>query len=393
MATASTGSFTYWICFSCDAHIRFKTEKAFTDHIKDNHAATIPYDQISLLTDISKRSAPLEITSCPLCDWPEKEGEGAPIDKDTLLDHIAKDLHSFSLRSLPWADSNGQETHERIRYSSDKVYDWLLENELYQSHKSEERLPLEEKIFSSEYFQQNPYFAANSASSSSSNLESFISREEELRNWKQEDANEFKDTNESLDNLDDEIVEWEVETDQSSSGDKLKLKDIMSMDDDQQELRPHARPSLVLAAIAGDMGMVERLFNEGGEIEARDEDGRTSLLWAAQGGKEDIVKFLLERDADLEVKDIDGRTPLLSACHTRMEAVVKLLIEHGADINATDTNGWTPFFWAISQEKEAVAKLLLESGANTETKDRNGWTILYWAAYRGKVDAVEFLLV
>lgn len=251
---------TYWICFCCDDRTQFQTEKGFTDHIKEKHAAIISYDQIPLLTDLSKHSAPFEITSCPLCDWPEKEREGVHIDKDALLDHIAKELHSFSLRSLPWADGNGQETDERIRYSSEKVYDWLIANHLCQSPK-EERPHLEGRIFSSEYFQQNPYFAANSVSSSSSSRESLHSREEELRNWKQEDSNESKDIIEPLDRPDDESIKGKAETVESTSDAELKLEEEISEDDDHSELKTGDRTNLILAAKAGDVAMVEKLHN------------------------------------------------------------------------------------------------------------------------------------
>ena len=122
------------------------------------------------------------ITSCPLCNWPD--GEEGEVDKDVLLDHIAKDIHSFSLLALPWADDNGQETDERINYSADKVYDWLIKNKLSENP-DKERPSREKKVYTSEYFQRNAYFADSSVASSSSELESVTSLEEELKKWKQ----------------------------------------------------------------------------------------------------------------------------------------------------------------------------------------------------------------
>jgi tetratricopeptide (TPR) repeat protein len=138
----------------------------------------------------------MEIKSCPLCKWPEwEEGEGE-VDRDQLLEHVAKDLHSFSLRALPWADDSGQETHERIRYSSDKVFDWLVQHELLEGP-DRERPPLERKAYMSKYFPPNPYFRDSSVASSSDNSKSTASREKDLRKWKEEEGPVHFERNES----------------------------------------------------------------------------------------------------------------------------------------------------------------------------------------------------
>ncbi|OCK88697.1 uncharacterized protein K441DRAFT_587699, partial [Cenococcum geophilum 1.58] len=178
-------SFEYWVCFACGDGTQLHSEDAFTIHTRTKHAASVPPDQISLLTNICRRTAPIEIRSCPLCNWPE--GEEGEVDKDVLLDHIAKDIHSFSLRALPWADDNGQETDERINHSADKVYDWLIKNNLSENP-DKERPSREKKVYTSEYFQRNAYFASSSVASSSSELESVASWEEELKKWKQKES-------------------------------------------------------------------------------------------------------------------------------------------------------------------------------------------------------------
>ncbi|KAI9928489.1 hypothetical protein MW887_002534 [Aspergillus wentii] len=175
-------SFDFWVCFACSDNVQFYSEHDFIVHTTTAHASSIPQDQISLLTTVCKRSAPTEINSCPLCDWPE--GQESEVDKDMLLDHIAREIHSFSLRALPWADDNGQETDERIDYSASKVYDWLIENSLADSP-DQERPSCEKRHFTSEYFQYNAYFAGSSEGSSSSDFESDASWEVELNKLKQ----------------------------------------------------------------------------------------------------------------------------------------------------------------------------------------------------------------
>lgn len=138
-------SLTYWVCFACGDGLHFNDKSAFVQHTKSSHAADIPSDQIPVLCDLSKKTTPTGLERCPLCNWPEEEG--VIVEKDALLNHIAKEIHSFSLRALPWADDNGQESDERIRDSSEKVYEWLIQNEI-PGHSGQERPSREEMAFS-----------------------------------------------------------------------------------------------------------------------------------------------------------------------------------------------------------------------------------------------------
>ncbi|KAK6603633.1 Vegetative incompatibility protein HET-E-1-like protein 15 [Botrytis cinerea] len=181
-------SFEYWVCFVCGDEKRFQNEDAFTEHTKTIHAASVKPDQIPLLRDICKRSTPMEIRSCPLCNWPD--GEKGTVDQGVLLDHIAIGIHSFSLRALPWADDNGQETDERINSSANKVYDWLATSKLLKDPRGE-RPSRDSKVYYSEHFQRHAYFANSSAASSSSELESDDSIKKELNKWKKEGSVSF----------------------------------------------------------------------------------------------------------------------------------------------------------------------------------------------------------
>ena len=162
---------------------------SFESHTKTEHGASIANDQIPLLIDVCKRSTFPEIQSCPLCDlFPSNGGE---VDKEMLLDHIATEIHSFSLLALPWADDNEQETKERMDHSTDKVYEWLVKYKL-SDILDKERPPYEMKVCLYDHFERNPYFAGSSNSSSDSNAQSIedqslTSVEKELEEMKQQE--------------------------------------------------------------------------------------------------------------------------------------------------------------------------------------------------------------
>ncbi|UKZ70729.1 uncharacterized protein TrAtP1_011700 [Trichoderma atroviride] len=175
----------HWICFSCRDGRRFHEENAFREHIIETHATSIPQDDIPLLVDISKRTMPMSIGACPLCNW--VEAQGGKVDEDVLLDHIAKDVHSFSLRSLPWADDNGEETDRIMSRSKSKVDSWLINNNLLNESLEGAKEAQAKKADASDYFQQNAYFADSLATSASSEDKSVISIERELEKLRQMD--------------------------------------------------------------------------------------------------------------------------------------------------------------------------------------------------------------
>ncbi|PYH91047.1 hypothetical protein BO71DRAFT_443436 [Aspergillus ellipticus CBS 707.79] len=169
-------SMTYWICFACGNGARFYNKEAFVQHTRSSHAFSIQLDQVPAFVDICKKSTPTQISQCPLCEWPEEEVE---VEQNTLLSHIAKEVHSFSLRALPWADEDGQESEDRIQNSSKGVHNWLMQRD-YQQLTSDEKPSCAKRVFGSGYFQQNYYFAGSSRDSSSSEQNSGGSREMEL---------------------------------------------------------------------------------------------------------------------------------------------------------------------------------------------------------------------
>ncbi|EHK42032.1 hypothetical protein TRIATDRAFT_251390, partial [Trichoderma atroviride IMI 206040] len=175
----------HWICFSCRDGRRFHEENAFREHIIETHATSIPQDDIPLLVNISKRTMPMSIGACPLCNW--VEAQGGKVDEDVLLDHIAKDVHSFSLRSLPWADDNGEETDRIMSRSKSKVDSWLINNNLLNESLEGAKEAQAKKADASDYFQQNAYFADSLATSASSEDKSVISIERELEKLRQMD--------------------------------------------------------------------------------------------------------------------------------------------------------------------------------------------------------------
>src|SRR5438045_2939678 len=115
-----------------------------------------------------------------------------------------------------------------------------------------------------------------------------------------------------------------------------------------------------LVAYLGLKDLMNKLLENGDELDSKASNGRTPLSWAVENGHEAMVELLVEKGAELDSKDIEyGLTPLSWAAAKGQEALVKLLVEKGAKLESKDTRyGRTPLSLAAEMGYEAVVKLL-----------------------------------
>jgi hypothetical protein len=197
----------YWDCLACTDYVHFDEEEAFVVHVLQEHHNTISKDQIHTLKSACKRSAPAEISSCPLCAWPTaEEGE---VDREVLIEHIAEDVHAFSLHSLPWGPDDEQQNEKRIEEGALKVQVWLTEHKLSLATTREIPPTVEaERPSMPHYFKINEYFAENTKSDCSSEIDSNNSVKQELMKLREECSLAYSD---SLDGIPTEISKsWRI---------------------------------------------------------------------------------------------------------------------------------------------------------------------------------------
>ena len=145
-------------------------------------------------------------------------------------------------------------------------------------------------------------------------------------------------------------------------------------------------------AAEGQEAIVQRLLENGAELESKNENGWSTLFIAALNGQRAVVKLLLQNGAEVESRNNGGETPLWLAASYGLQSMVKLLLQNGAGAESKDDSGSTPLWAAAKYGQQSMVKLLLQNGAGTESKGGIGRTPLSIAVYAGQEGVVKLLL-
>lgn len=153
-----------------------------------------------------------------------------------------------------------------------------------------------------------------------------------------------------------------------------------------------SRKELTRAIELEDFEVVERILNQGFNIEFCDERKWTPLMLSAADGKDKMALLLIQAGANIHHTDSAGYTSLHWAAFNGHAGLVKLLLDHGANVNARSLHGWTALLQAVTRRYTAIVSLLLERGADVNIAADDGWTALHKAASNGRIPEVSLLL-
>jgi ankyrin repeat protein len=148
-------------------------------------------------------------------------------------------------------------------------------------------------------------------------------------------------------------------------------------------------PLLVLAAREkSDQVAAALIANPKTDLEKLDKADENAMMLAALNGDVNLVQLLINKDAEVNKK---GWTPLHYAAANGQDDVAKLLIDHSAYIDAGSPNGTTPLMMAARGNHITTVKLLLDEGADATIKNQLGLTALDFAKRYRAPDVVEGL--
>lgn len=120
---------------------------------------------------------------------------------------------------------------------------------------------------------------------------------------------------------------------------------------------------LMFAALNDNDYVVNKLLEQGNDVNAADKKGFTALIYAALSGHPDIVKLLLRQGAKVNAVNSDGKTALMEAAENGHADVVELLLKHEADVNIAAKDGWTAQMLAAKKGYVNIVKKLKKQNA------------------------------
>ena len=150
--------------------------------------------------------------------------------------------------------------------------------------------------------------------------------------------------------------------------------------------------ALIKATEVGNYNNVQRLLDDGANIEAKNEYGNTVLISAISNSRFDIAELLIKRGANVNVAGTHGYTALIHAAARNRIDIVKLLMNNGANIDIATNDGYTALILAASNGHIDIAQFLINNGANIDIATNDGYTALIKAASNGHIDIVQLLI-
>jgi hypothetical protein len=133
---------------------------------------------------------------------------------------------------------------------------------------------------------------------------------------------------------------------------------------------------LLKAAVRGSDDKVQRLLDNGADVNARDANGTTPLMLSSFRGHFTVLKVLLSAGADVNLEDKQGTTALMLASAGGDMRIVQALIDAGAKVNAKNYIGWTPLMMAAKGGHVHTVQALLTAGADPDVKNKDSETAL-----------------
>lgn len=148
--------------------------------------------------------------------------------------------------------------------------------------------------------------------------------------------------------------------------------------------------SLLAAAEAGDAKHIQKMLDQGADVNYRDISKETPLMWAARRGHTACVEELLGSGAQVDAANSSAETALSLAAENGHTECARALISAGADVNQHDKTGKTPLMKAIGFQ--STLECLIAAGADIHaTTGLGGWTAIQYAGAHKKEESCRYL--
>lgn len=155
---------------------------------------------------------------------------------------------------------------------------------------------------------------------------------------------------------------------------------------------------LHLAARMGALRCMNRMIEEGADVNAADEQGNCPVHHAAFGGEVSTMLFLVSKHANVNVMNEEGETPLTIAIMGRHKELTTFLVEYEeTDIRANEhlvtMHVYSPLTAAIASNDLELMRACIRRGSTLNPPKRfNEVPPLHFAVKLSNKEAVELLV-
>eukprot|EP00966_Prymnesium_polylepis_P297332 6869547-Prymnesium_polylepis.1 len=139
-----------------------------------------------------------------------------------------------------------------------------------------------------------------------------------------------------------------------SSPDDYRYQVALRKEAYAKELLTGPPPPQFLAALDGELGLVEEYLRNGVDVDKRDLGMCTMLYYATEEGRLAVVEALIAHRANLNLQCDTGYTPLLASVVNGHTDVFNALMRAGADVNLGDYDNMSPVSYAAQDAKLAM---------------------------------------
>jgi hypothetical protein len=156
----------------------------------------------------------------------------------------------------------------------------------------------------------------------------------------------------------------------------------------KSNLRSHSL--LHIAVARGDIAEIEKLVQQGININSLAGDGLATLHWAIASVNIEPMQKLLSLGADPNVTSFEGATPIMNAVQSNKIDKLNLLLNAGALVNFRDKRGFTALHRAAEMGHIEIVKMLLANGAD-KSIEAEKQTALSLAQARDNKEIIDLL--